>query len=146
MKVEIRVDASCEEPKILVITNRVTGEINELVQKLSGCTPQMIVGFRDGQAKILDQGEIVRVFTSGGKVFAESETGEYTVRLRLYELEERLDGRQFVRISNSEIVNLGKVKEFDLSLAGTICVRMTNGSVTYVSRRYVTKIKQVLGI
>jgi len=146
LKVEIRVDDSCEEPKILVITNRVTDEINELVQKLSGCTPQMIVGFQDGQAKILDQSEIVRVFTSGGKVFAESEAGQYTVRLRLYELEERLDGRRFARISNAEVVNLGKVKEFDLSLAGTICVRMTNGAVTYVSRRYVTKIKQVLGI
>jgi len=146
LKVEIRVDDSCEEPKILVITNRVTDEINELVQKLAGSTPQMIVGFRDDQAKILDQSEIVRVFTSGGKAFAETESGQYAVRLRLYELEERLDGRQFVRISNGEIVNLKKVREFDLSLSGTICVRMANGSVTYVSRRYVTKIKQVLGI
>jgi DNA-binding LytR/AlgR family response regulator len=147
MKVEVRVETSCEEPKIIIVTDRVTDEINELVQKLSGCTPQMIVGFlQDGQAKILDQSGIVRVFTSGGKVYAETEEGEYFMRRRLYELEERLDKGRFVRISNSEIVNLQKVKEFDLSLAGTICVSLANGAVTYVSRRYVAKIKRVLGI
>jgi DNA-binding LytR/AlgR family response regulator len=147
MKVEVRVETSCEEPKIIIETDRVTDEINELVQKLSGCTPQMIVGLlRDGQAKILDQSDIVRVFTSGGKVYAETEEGEYSMRRRLYELEERLDKGRFVRISNSEIVNLQKVKEFDLSLVGTICVSLTNGAVTYVSRRYVAKIKRVLGI
>ena len=51
-----------------------------------------------------------------------------------------------MRISNSEIVNLKKVRGFDLSFAGTICVSLSDGSVTYVSRRYVSKIKQVLGI
>jgi len=61
-------------------------------------------------------------------------------------LEERLNAKRFVRISNGEIVNLGQVKGFDLSFAGTICVNMKNGSVTYVSRRYVSKIKQVLGL
>ena len=42
--------------------------------------------------------------------------------------------------------NLKKVKGFDLSFSGTICVTLSNGALTYVSRRYVAKIKQVLGI
>lgn len=53
---------------------------------------------------------------------------------------------KFVRVSNSEIINLKKIKNFDLSLAGTICVKFLDGSTTYVSRRYVTKIKEILGI
>ena len=64
----------------------------------------------------------------------------------MYEAEQCLTGRTFVRISNSEVINLKKVKGFDLSFAGTICVSLSNGSVTYVSRRYVSKIKQLLGI
>ena len=48
--------------------------------------------------------------------------------------------------SNSEIINLSHTKKFDLSLAGTICVSMSDGAITYVSRRYVPKIKQKLGI
>lgn len=72
--------------------------------------------------------------------------GEYVLRSRLYELEERLSKELFVRISNSEIVNLKKVEKFDLSLSGTICVVLQDRTVCYVSRRYVAKIKQALGI
>ncbi len=146
MKVEVKVDASCEEPKVIVVANRMTDEIHDLVQKLSVSVPQMIVGFQEGQAKILEHGDIVRVFSAGGKVYAETTDGEYVLKLRLYELDERLDKGRFARISNSEIINLRKVEKFDLSFAGTICVRLANGATTYVSRRYVSKIKQVLGI
>ena len=68
------------------------------------------------------------------------------MRLRLYEAEERMDSSKFVRISNSEIVNLKKVKSLDLSFVGTICMELSNGTVSYVSRRYVSKIKKVLGL
>ena len=81
----------------------------------------------------------------GQRVQLSTASGEYACRLRLYELEERL-GADFIRISHGELVNLAKIKSFDLSLAGAICVRMTDGSVTYASRRYVAKIKQKLGL
>ncbi len=71
---------------------------------------------------------------------------EYVLRLRLYEAEERLNGKDFVRISNSEIINIKKAIKFDLSTAGTICVSLSNGNISFVSRRYVTKIKNTLGI
>ena len=73
-------------------------------------------------------------------------SGGMCQRVRLYEMEQRLDSNFFVRISNSDIINLRKVKGFDLSFAGTICVTLSNGTVTYVSRRFVAKIKQLLGI
>ena len=96
--------------------------------------------------EILEQDKIVRLFAFSGKVYAVTEKGDYLVRLRLYELEERLDKRSFVRISNSEIINLRKVTSFDLSFTGTICISLSNGETAYVSRRYVAKLKQVLGI
>ena len=96
--------------------------------------------------EVLEPSGIYRIFATGGKVFAETNHGEYVLRMRLYEAEERLDSNTFVRISNSEVVNLKKVKNFDLSFAGTICVTLSNDTVIYVSRRYVAKIKQILGI
>ena len=75
-----------------------------------------------------------------------TQQGEYVLRLRLYELEKRLPANQFVRISNSEIINLKKVDHFDLSFTGTICVQLINDAITYVSRRYVSKLKKILGI
>ena len=70
----------------------------------------------------------------------------YTVRERLYELERRLAAKRFVRISHSEIVNLKRVTALDLSLTGTIRMTLTGGVTVYVSRRYVKKIKEVLGL
>ena len=146
MKIEVKVDATCVETTVVICTNKVTDEIQSLVRRLSQDAPQVIVGFLEDEAMILSQEEIVRVFAEGGKVFAETSGGQFLLRLRLYELEERLDGKRFVRISNAEIVNLCMVRGFDLSFSGTICVRMKNDAVTYVTRRYVSKIKQVLGL
>ncbi len=146
MQIEIKIDNSCRETKIIVVTDKMTDEINTLVKKLAGDTPQLIAGLQRDTLKILDQHDIFRIYAANGKVYAETKDGEYLLRLRLYELEERLDKNDFVRISNSEMINLKKVKGFDLSYTGTICVSFLNDTVTYVSRRYVKKIKQVLGI
>jgi len=146
MQIEIKIDSSCTEPKLIVFTDKMTEEIQALVKKLTEETPNMICGFREDMLEILDQADIIRIYAVDGKIIAVNNRSEYTIRLRLYELEERLDKGSFVRISNSEIINLKKVKGFDLSFAGTICVKLSNGTVTYVSRRYVAKIKQVLGI
>lgn len=146
MRIEIKIDESYKEPKIIIATDRMTDAVNEIIKRLSDEPSTMIAGFKDSIAEILEQDSIYRVFASNGKVFAETSHGEYIIRLRLYEAEQRLDNRIFVRISNSEIINLKKVKGFDLSFTGTVCVMLTNGTVTYVSRRYVAKIKQILGI
>lgn len=145
MDIEIKIDSGYSVPKIIILTDKVSEEIDGLVKRLSEKTPQVIAGFREDIMKLLEQQEILRVYSSGGKVFAAAEDGEYTLRCRLYEMEERLNG-SFVRISNSEIVNLKKVESFDLSFTGTICVKLSDGNVTYASRRYVSKIKKILGI
>ena len=146
MRIEVKIDTTCSEPKVVIVTDKMTDEINDVLKKLSETAPHIIVGFRADTAEPMDQSQIYRIVASEGKVYAVTDEGEYQLRLRLYELENRLDKGRFVRISNSEIINLKRVKGFDLSLAGTICVRLTNGMVTYVSRRYVARIKQVLGI
>ena len=146
MQIEIRMDADCTEPHIIIITDKMTDEINEIVRKCSNEHPNMIAGIKGDMVEVLEPSNIYRVFAEAGKVFAETNNGQYLLRLRLYEIEQRLSGDSFVRISNSDIVNLKKVKYFDLSFAGTICVSLSNGTVTYVSRRYVAKIKQLLGI
>ena len=137
MQIEIKIDDACREPKIIILTDKITEEINTFVRKLSVEPTQVLSGFRGETAEVLEPSDIFRIYASSGQVFAITEKGEYTLRLRLYELEERLDQNHFVRISNSEIINLKKVKRFDLSLTGTICVSLSDGAVTYVSRRYV---------
>lgn len=146
MQVEIKIDDSYMEPKVIILTASMTEEVNKIVQKLTESSPQILSGNKDERIAVLEPSELIRIYASNGKVFAVTDSGEYTLRLRLYEVAERLNPNQFVRISNAEIINLKKVKNFDLSFNGTICVEFTNGTSTFASRRYVSKIKKILGI
>ena len=146
MQIEIKIDPSCTEPKVIVQAAAMDGQLERLVSRLREDAPQLLTGSREGRLELLQPERIIRAYAAGGKVYAATEEGEYLLRLRLYELENRLDPQRFVRISHSELVNLDKVRCFDLNLAGTICIRLADGNVTYVSRRYVSRIKQILGV
>ena len=146
MKVEIKIDPGRDETTVLILAKEINDEVNELFKSLSRQDSQVVVGFRDDSATVLGVEEIMRIYAAVQKVFIVTGDGEYVSKLRLYELEERLPGNIFVRTSNSEIVNLQKVRDFDLSFSGRIGVRFLDGSTTYVSRRYVAKIKKKLGL
>ncbi len=146
MQLEVKIDSAYAEPKLILLTASMTEEVRQLLGRLTEQTPQIISGSRDGRIEVIEKSDLIRVYALSGKVFAVTHKGEYTLRLRLYEIEERLPPQQFVRISNAEIINLKKVDSFDMSLSGTICVKLSNGSVTYVSRRYVPRLKKILGI
>ncbi len=146
MQIEVKIDSECHEPRVVVLTDKMTDEVSEIVRRLSGDTAGNIAGFSGERVVLLNQTDIIRIYAADGKVYAVTADGEYRLRLRLYELEALLDEKRFVRISNSEIINLKKAKGFDLSLTGTIRVELCDGTYSYVSRRYVPKIKQVLGV
>lgn len=146
MKIEVKLDESCTETKIIIIAGKMTDEVSALMERLSENAPQALTAYDGGGIILLDPSDIVRIYAAAGKVFAVTAAKEYTLRLRLYEAEEKLTGKGFARISNSEIINIGKAKKFDLSTVGTICVSLSNGDISFVSRRYVTKIKKTLGI
>lgn len=146
MQIEIKLDPSCREPRIIIYTNKVTEEVTWLMRRLSEQPEERIVGYRESYLELLTPPEIIRIYGEQQRVYAQTAVGIYTLRSRLYQLEAQLDSKQFVRISNSEIINLKKVKNMDLRFSGTICVNLEGGIQTYVSRRYVTKLKQVLGI
>ena len=71
------------------------------------------------------------------------------VKMRLYEFEElaeKCGWTDFIRISNTDIVNFSKVTKLDMSLSGIIKVNFTNGRDAIVSRRYMNKIKDQLNM
>ena len=146
MQIEIITDPSYKQIKVVIYTDEVNDEVHALVKRLSDETPKLLSGFRDNAIELHDPSEVIRIYSSAGKVFAATRDGEYTLRLRLYEAEDRLAKSDFVRVSVSEIINLRKVKNFNLNFAGTICVTFSDSSKSYVSRRYVAEIKKVLGI
>ncbi len=145
MKIDVTLDPALKELLVKVLSPGETEELAVLLRRLE--EPQRLTGFREGSAVPLDPAEVLRFYGEDKDVRMQALGGEiYTVRLRLYQLEERLDRKTFVRVSHSEIVNWKRVTALDLSLSGTIRVALEGGVTTYVSRRYVKKIKEVLGI
>lgn len=146
MKVEIKCNPDILETTVIIITNKVDQEVLSLQEKIMNSSPSVLFGFYEDRLEIIELDEIIRAYAYDGKVFIITETKEYVIRLSLYEVEDRLDKGKFVRISRSDIINLKKVKNFDLSFVGTISVEMVNGDIVYVSRRNLKRIKELLGI
>ena len=47
MQIEIQIDEKCEKPKVIIITDKMTEEVSEIVKNLSAEREQTIAGFKD---------------------------------------------------------------------------------------------------
>ena len=101
MKIQIQLDSQCEEPEILIRTAAVTAEIRKLVEKLSEKRSDSVVGYDADSAVLLEKSQIIRIYGASQKVYAQTPQGKFCLRQRLYELEQLLDEKTFVRISKS---------------------------------------------
>ena len=149
MKVGINIDGSIEETEVLITAkehNRAVDALYKHIVDYDRKTLENLTAYKDDTAKIINLTDVFRIYTGNQKVYVQTHQGDYAIRYRLYELEEVLDKKQFLRISNSEIVNVKKIRDIDLSITGRICIRFADNSQTYVSRRYIPKIKKSLGI
>ena len=142
MKVKINIDPACAEPCVVIHAARMTQEIEALARRLSE-EPEAIAAQSERGMALLEPERIIRIYTAGQKVRAQTAEGVYTLKSRLYEMEERLSSRSFVRISASELVNTRMILGMDFSLTGTIRLTLKGNITTYVSRRQVSKIKKL---
>ena len=149
LKVGINIDHSVEEVEVLITAQEQSRTVNALYEHIvefDKKSLETLTAYRDDIAKIVNVTDVFRIYTGNQKVYIQTHQGEYAIRYRLYELEAALDKKQFLRISNSEIVNIKKIRDIDLSIIGRICIRFEDNTQTYVSRRYIPKIKKSLGI
>ena len=108
--IEIKVDENYKVPKIVVYTDKVDDELTKIVNRLKSADEEKLIGFKDDEAYIMDFSKIELIYTENKKIFARLDDGTfYQIKKRIFELEESLIDLNFVRISNSEIVNFKKV-------------------------------------
>ena len=145
MHIKKEIDSKYKEIELHVCNREASAEVDDVVRELHELYDRKIAGTDTrGNRCMLNPGEIVSAYAEGQKVMVLGAGGIYTVQKKLYELEEELGERNFVRISKSEIVNIMKIKNLDMSITGTIKLVMKNDYETFVSRRNVGKIKERL--
>ena len=145
--IDVILDDSYEDPKITIHTKERTEEIDAIVEAIEAASeneyPRIPVS-QDDRVLLLPQREIIRVHTQGRKLEIETEKGSYMVGRTLSSLEEVLNEDRFIRISQSEIINLYKVKHFEFGVVGTVGIEFENGVKTWAARSRVKAIKKAL--
>ena len=94
---------------------------------------------------VIEESDIVALHADKKWCRIYTDTGNYSCRKRLYEIENILS-QDFMRISKSIVVNLRKIESIEAVFNGMLLLRMKNGSKEYVSRTYLPKMKEYLGL
>ena len=142
--IDVVLDEQYVDPKVTIQTKEKTKQVENIIYAVENASDNdfpVIPAYNENFLEFLSQRDIIRVCIQGRKVVVETENGSYVARKTLSALEELLNPERFFRISQSEIVNLYKVKGFDLSVAGTVGVEFDNGTRSWVARSRVKLIK-----
>lgn len=143
MKCEIIIDENAT-PKVVIYTDKKTA-LTQTIEKLCADDDLSFVGYKDKEMVVLDITQINCFVIEADKVYAMTQSGKYLLKSRLYRIEEMLSDN-FIKINQSCIANIKKIKRFDASISGQLTVYFDNGYRDYVSRRNVKAIKQKFGL
>lgn len=146
MKIKLEISEKYLSPEIHICSDKDNTETRQIYKMVSDAFEKNITAYEENESYIIKCNDIVRIFSQNKNVYLMTESKQYRLKERLYEMENILDKDRFVRISNSEIVNVKKIERMDTSFTGTIKMYLKGDMETFVSRRYVSRIKSALGL
>ncbi len=123
-----------DDPDSVYVLTRVGGDVN------------YIAGRREDQQFYIDVKEIIFIESMGHDVLIHATDGIYNSGDRLKALEQVLPADRFLRVSNSSIINLKKIKRIESSIMQKFILHMTNGSKVDVTRSYYYIFRDRIGI
>ena len=145
MDIKVHTNISSEFQSIEVCIN--APKRNEEVQRLENellakqeKTIRKIIGMQNNDIFIINVSDAIVFFSEEKNNFCKTKDGIYKIKEKLYYLEEYLPQKNFIRISNSAIININQVKCFNTSIIGKIIVKFKDGSEEAVSRRRASNI------
>ena len=143
MEYKLIIDETAEESLVLTVHER--NSLVESVEKLVNTKIQQLTAYTEDEVLRIAVKDVDCFYTDSGRVCALVGKEKYTVRYRLYALEEILDG-DFIKINQGCIVNVNTVKKFEASVGGAIKIILGNGFEDYISRRELSKVKRRFGL
>lgn len=146
MKINLDIGEHHKESSITIQAPELTSELQEMIRVLQTNKRERLFGVKEEQTILLDPEDIDYVCAKKRKIFAVIYNERYEIRMKLYEMEEMLYPFQFMRFSKSVIGNLNHIARFELAFNGNLCVYFHSGNKEYITRKYVTKIKEALSM
>ncbi len=143
MKVKL-LKVSKEQPEQIEIRcHEVTEEIREIVAFVKTRQGQL-TGIQEGQQYEVPVLDICYIEAVDNKVFLYTQKQVYETKQKLYELEEILSEKYFLRASKSLLLNLMKVKSIKPALNGRLQAILSSDEEIIISRKYVPELKKAL--
>jgi len=146
MKIAIDINKKYKDLELIVQSPELNEEVTALVSKLEEKNKMTFTGKLKDDIYILDTEEINMFYSQSGKVYADCHDAAYEISQKLYEIESLLAHTSFVRISKSAIVNIYKMKKIEVAFNGSLLVKFENAKEEIISRRYVKKVKEFIGL
>jgi len=138
MKVRIEIENNLIEDEVIIRCSEINNNIQKIQTAISNVTSeiQKIACFKENIEVYLPLEQILFFETNGNSVDVHITDDVYSIKHRLYELEEILP-RDFIRISKSTIVNSHHIFSITRNLTASSLVQFHNShKQVYVSRYY----------
>ncbi|VEU80729.1 LytTR family DNA-binding domain-containing protein [Haploplasma axanthum] len=109
-------------------------------------TNYLIVKDEDNFYMKLNKDDIICFESFGHNIICEIMDKKYRAKEKLYQLESMFDQTEFIRISNSVIVNINYIEKIIPSIGMKFKLKLKNGKTVEVTRNYYYKFKETIGI
>ena len=147
VEIEVIINEKYIEPKVTIKTKANTAQVENIIYAIENASendfPHIVANDYDKMV-FISQRDIVRIYTEGRRILLQTDDRTYTVKRTLQGLEEDLNPHRFLRISQSEIINLYKVKCFEIGASGTIGVEFDCGVKSWASRSRIKQVREML--
>ena len=142
MKLNVFVDKTQKERIDIYIKEKrqIVEDIENLISE-----ENILLCYKNSEIYKVNFSEIILLTVENEKVAVFTEKDKFFIKERLYMAEEKLSS-DFIRLNQSAIGNIRKIRKFDCSVSGTLKVTFTNGLTDYVSRRQVKAVRERLGL
>ena len=143
MKYKVIIDESLEEDIVIYAKEEssLTNEIRHLIQTYSN----EIILYNLEEIIKTNISEVIAFTVLENKVYAITPFGKFVIKSRLYQLNEVV-GDSFIKINQSCLVNVKKIKRFKVSPFGGMYVVMEDGFTDFISRRQLKTVKERMGL
>lgn len=145
MKINLDIDGKYDDIEVIIRAPHLNNDIERMVAMMRMIDMQIAVR-KDNEIVLLDTDKILYVEAVDRKTFVYTNADTYESELKLYELEQQLIERDFLRISKQSIVNLRKIKSLKTDVNRKIRITLQNGEQIVVSRMYSDELRRKLGL
>ena len=143
MNVRIEQVGNEHDELVLIRCRAVTDEVREIASFVKSRAGSL-TGTSDAKQYEIAVTDICYIESVDGKTFLYTGDGVYETAYRIYELEELLKAKHFLRISKPMLVNLMKIRSIQPAFNGRFLANLHSGEKIIISRNYVKALKAAL--